>query len=127
MLDKTDKPSIFIACFMPFIVLICATNGIDIRPPEPVRHEYELLSIYPYVDTITNNYGGVIDQDLKYVVIYTDGENIYQNKGFCPEEGDVFHINEDGNNKYIVVNHMGGTYEGVSLSKEMFKDLGLQK
>ena len=112
--------SIFVLC------VLFRSCSIELIESEPVIHEYELLSIYPYTDTRTNDRGGVISQDLKYVVIFTDGKNVYQTDTFCPENGDVFYLSEDGN-KYKVAKYAGAIYEAVFLSKEMFTSLGLQR
>ena len=122
MLSTTEKIITVIAIILLFTLLMSCS--MELTESEPVIHEYELLSIYPYTDTRTNDRGGVISQSLKYVVVFTDGKNVYQSDTFCPENGDTFYLSEDGN-KYKVAYYAGRTYEAVFLLKEMFENLGL--
>ena len=119
-----SKEGKIILAFILMFLLILLGLAPNIEPADPEVFEYKLLSIYPYVETRTNDRGGVLSQTIKYVVSFTDGNTVYQSDTFCPDRGDRFYLSEE--NKYVLTKYRGNVIEAVYLTEEMFENLSIK-
>lgn len=87
---------------------------------EPVVNEYEILSVYQYTETITNNFGCVIDTEIKYCFTYIDEDGaLRQIKDFKHTEYGIHKLHVGKENKYIEK----GSEKHLYLTKETFNNL----
>lgn len=81
-------------------------------------HEYQVISVYQYIDTQTNNFGGVIDQSLKYCFTYIgDDGQLHQFDGFEHLEEGLWKVCIGNENKYVVKEGFD-TYRWLYLTEE---------
>ena len=78
-------------------------------------HDCELVSIFPYVYTETNRYGGIEDQEIKYNIMYTADGVTHTDGDF---EGDI----SIGESDIYRVNDNVGQYDKAHTSVILTKD-----
>ena len=86
-------------------------------------HEYQVVSVYQYIATTTNNFGAVIDQELKYCFTYIgDDGQLHQFDDFKHTEYGLWKVCIGNENKYIVKDGFD-TYRWLYLTEETFKNM----
>ena len=63
-------------------------------------HDYELVSIFPYVYTETNQYGGIKDQEIKYSIMYISADGTTHTDddfegNISIGESDIYRVNDN--------------------------------
>lgn len=86
--------------------------------------EYEVVSVYQYMDIQTNNFGAVLDQDLKYCFTYIgyDGQ-LHQFDDFEHTEYGLWKLCIGDENKYVVQELGLDTYRYLYLTKETLANM----
>lgn len=113
------------------ILLVCLT-GYNLEPmTEEERaiyeaskwHEYEVISVYQYISTRTNNFGAVLDQELKYCFTYIgDDGQLHQFEDFEHTEYGLWKVCIGEENKYVIKDGFD-TYRWLYLTEDTFKDM----
>lgn len=113
------------------ILLVCLT-GCNLEPmTEEERaiyeaskwHEYEVISVYQYISTRTNNFGAVLDQELKYCFTYIgDDGQLHQFEDFEHTEYGLWKVCIGEENKYVIKDGFD-TYRWLYLTEDTFKDM----
>lgn len=89
-------------------------------------HEYQVVSVYQYIATQTNNFGAVIDQELRYCFTYIgDDGQLHEFEDFEHTEYGLWKICIGDENKYIVRDGVD-TYRWLYLTEETFKNMPSQ-
>lgn len=85
--------------------------------------EYQVVSVYQYISTRTNNYGAVLDQELKYCFTYigNDGQ-LHQFDDFEHTEYGLWKVCIGDKDKYVVREGFD-TYRWLYLTEETFKNM----
>lgn len=88
-----------------------------------ITHEYQVIYVYQYIATQTNNFGAVIDQELKYCFTYIgDDGQLHQFDDFEHTEYGLWKVCIGDENKYIVRDGFN-TYRWLYLTEETFKNM----
>ena len=86
-------------------------------------HEYQVVSVYQYISTKTNNFGAVLDQKLKYCFTYIgDDGQLHQFDDFEHTEYGLWKVCIGDENKYVVKDGFD-TYRWLYLTEETFKNM----
>ena len=86
-------------------------------------HEYQVTSVCQYIETRTNNFGGIIDQELKYHFTYIgDDGQLHQFSGFEHEESGLWKVCIGDENKYVVKDGFD-TYRWLYLTEETLRNM----
>ena len=86
-------------------------------------HEYQVVSVYQYISTKTNNFGAVLDQELKYCFTYIgDDGQLHQFDDFEHAEYGLWKVCIGDENKYVVKDGFD-TYRWLYLTEETFKNM----
>lgn len=94
---------------------------LDVDPSEqPTANEYEVVSVYQYLETDTNQFGGVINQEVAYCFTYIgkDGQ-LHKFDGFTHTEYGIWKLHIGKKNKYVTK----GSEKHLYLTKETFNNL----
>ena len=88
-------------------------------------HDCELVSIFPYVYTETNQYGGITNQEIKYSIMYisADGTTHTDNDfegDISMGESDVYRVNDN-------VGQYDKAHTSVILTKDTAAKLKIQQ
>lgn len=87
------------------------------------NHEYKVMSVYQYIETRTNNFGGVMEQKLKYCFTYIgDDGHLYQFDGFEHMNNGLWRVCIGDENKYVVKEGFD-TYRWLYLTEETLKNM----
>ena len=106
----------FIVVLILFLFACCSVT----QSIEPEVNEYEILSVYQYTETITSNFGCVIDTEIKYCFTYIDEDGaLRQIKDFKPTEYGIHKLHVGKENKYVEK----GSEKHLYLTKETFNNL----
>lgn len=113
------------------ILLVCLT-GCNSKPmTEEERaiyeaskwHEYEVISVYQYISTRTNNFGAVLDQKLKYCFTYIgDDGQLHQFEDFEHTEYGLWKVCIGEENKYVIKDGFD-TYRWLYLTEDTLGDM----
>lgn len=95
------------AKLLPIIVLLAcllltACSGVS----EQVRQSYHVLSVMRYMEIRTTGRGGIIGQDLKYIIYFVDGEGKLVNRELSYTESQNVQLGE--RDEYITNGHGEG-------------------
>jgi hypothetical protein len=114
-----------------FVVMLCLT-GCNSEPMtkeerdayEASRtHEYQVVSVYQYIATQTNNFGAVTNQELKYCFTYIgDDGQLHQIDNFEHTEYGLKKVCIGSENKYVVKDGFD-TYRWLYLTEETFNNM----
>lgn len=125
-----DEILIVVMCLL--ILLVLGLAGYNSRPmTEEERaayessrtHEYQVTSVCQYIETRTNNFGGIIDQELKYCFTYIgDDGQLHQFNGFEHEESGSWKVCIGDENKYVVKEGFD-TYRWLYLTEETLRNM----
>ena len=86
-------------------------------------HEYQVTSVCQYIKTRTNNFGGIIGQELEYCFTYIgDDEQLHQFSGFKHEESGLWKVCISDENKYVVKKGFD-TYRWLYLTEETLRNM----
>ena len=86
-------------------------------------HEYQVISVYQYISTKTNNFGAVLNQELKYCFTYIgDDGQLHQFDNFEHTEHGLWKVCIGDENKYVVKDGFDA-YRWLYLTKETFKNM----
>lgn len=86
-------------------------------------HEYQVTSVCQYIKTRTNNFGGIIDQELEYYFTYIgDDGQLHQFSGFKHEECGLWKVCIGDKNKYVVKDGFD-TYGWLYLTEETLRNM----
>ena len=101
-------------------VFLCACCAAVTEPVEPTINEYEVVSVYQYLETDTNQFGKVVDQEVAYCFTYIgkDGQ-LHEFDGFTHTEYGIWKLHVGKENKYVEK----GSERHLYLTKETFKNL----
>lgn len=115
------------------IILMLCLTGCNFEPMteeeqaayEASRtHEYKVISVYQYIETQTNRFGGVIDQELNYCFTYIDGDGqLHQFDGFNHTEYGLWKLCIGNENKYVVKEKGFDTYRWLYLTEETLANM----
>lgn len=86
--------------------------------------EYKVVSVYQYIAVQTNNFGAVLDQELKYCFSYigNDGQ-LHQFDNFEHIEYGLWKIYIGNENKYVIKNDGIDTYRYLYLTEETLNNM----
>lgn len=88
-----------------------------------ITHEYQVVSVYQYIATETNNFGAVLRQELRYCFTYIGGDGqLHQFDDFEHTEYGTMKVCIGNENKYIVRDGFD-TYRWLCLTEETFKNM----
>lgn len=86
-------------------------------------HEYQVVSVYQYISTRTNNFGAIIDQELKYCITYIgDDGQLHQFDDFEHTEYGLWKVCIGEKNKFVVKDGFD-TYRWLYLTEETFENM----
>lgn len=86
-------------------------------------HEYQVVSVYQYMSTRTNNFGAVLDEELKYCFTYIgDDDQLHQFNDFEHTEYGLYKVCIGDENKYVVKDGFD-TYRWLYLTEDTFKNM----
>lgn len=86
-------------------------------------HEYQVVSVYQYISTRTNNFGAIIDQELKYCITYIgDDGQLHQFDDFEHTEYGLWKVCIGEENKFVVKDGFD-TYRWLYLTEETFENM----
>ena len=89
-------------------------------------HEYEIVSVYQYIATETNNFGAVTSQKLKYCFTYIgDDGQLHQFDDFEHTEYGLWKVCIGEENKYVVEDGFD-TYRWLYLTRETFTNIEMK-
>ena len=130
MMKFLDEILTVVICLL--ILFILGLVGYNSRPMtaeeraayEASRtHEYQVTSVCQYIETRTNNFGGIIDQELKYCFTYIgDDGQLHQFSGFEHEEFGLWKVCIGDENKYVVKDGFD-TYRWLYLTEETLRNM----
>ena len=88
-------------------------------------HDCELVSIFPYVYTETNRYGGIEDQEIKYNIMYISADGTtHTDDDFEGDisigESDIYRVNDN-------VDQHNKAHTSVILTKDMAAKLKINQ
>lgn len=87
-------------------------------------HDCELVSIFPYVYTETNQYGGITNQEIKYSIMYTADGTTHTDDDFEGNisigESDIYRVNDN-------VGQYDKAHTSVILTKDTAAKLKIQQ
>lgn len=88
-------------------------------------HDYELVSIFPYVNTQTNQFGGITDQEIEYNVIYVSSDGTTHTDGeftgnISIGDSDIYRINDN-------VGQYDKSHTSVILTRDTASELKLKQ
>lgn len=88
-------------------------------------HDCELVSIFPYVYTETNRYGGIEDQEIKYNIMYISADGTTHTDddfegNISIGESDIYRVNDN-------VDHYDKAHTSVILTKDTAAKLKIQQ
>lgn len=90
---------------------------------ESKYHEYQVVSVYQYMSTRTNNFGAVLDKELKYCFTYIgDDGQLHQFNDFEHTEYGLYKVCIGDENKYVVKDGFD-TYRWLYLTEDTFKNM----
>lgn len=90
---------------------------------ESKYHEYQVVSVYQYMSTRTNNFGAVLDEELKYCFTYIgDDGQLHQFNDFEHTEYGLYKVCIGDENKYVVKDGFD-TYRWLYLTEDTFKNM----
>lgn len=94
--------------------------GTSYIPPKevPLLIEYEVLSVGQYIETHTNGYGAVLNQELAYYFTYIDENGVLHNNTISHSEHGMSKVCIGEENKYIIEHNGTKTYKYLYLTKE---------
>ena len=108
------------------ILTICLTgcNSKLMTEEETSKwHEYQVVSVYQYISTKTNNFGAVLNQELKYCFTYIgDDGQLHQFDNFEHTEYGLWKVCIGDENKYVVKDGFDA-YRWLYLTEETFKNM----
>lgn len=118
------KSVLGILIILMFCLTGCGTEPIQMTQAEydaymaSITHEYKVVSVYPYIYTTTNQYGGIRSQTLRYCFTYigSDGE-LHQFDKFRHMESGDWKVLLGDENKYVTV---GSNEKFLYLTEETF-------
>ena len=86
-------------------------------------HEYQVVSVYQYIATETNNFWAIKNQELKYCFTYIgDDGQLHQFDDFEHTEYGLCKVCIGNENKYVVREGFD-TYRWLYLTEETFKNM----
>lgn len=88
-------------------------------------HDYELVSIFPYVNTQTNQFGGITDQEIEYNVIYVSSDGTTHTDGeftgnISIGDSDIYRVNDN-------VDRYDRSHTSVVLTRDTASELKLKQ
>lgn len=105
------------------LLVVCLSGcGIARATQEKVQtaHEYKVVSVYQYIATNTNRYGGVVSQELHYSFTYIgDDGQLHQIDDFEHTEYGCWKVCIGDENKYAVK----GEYMWLYLTEDTLKNI----
>lgn len=114
------------------LVLLVCLNGCSLEPMTKEErtayeasklHEYQVVSVCQYMSTRTNNFGKVLDQELKYCFTYIgDDGQLHQFEDFEHTEYGLWKVCIGSQNKYVVKDGID-TYRWLYLTEDTFKNM----
>ena len=106
-----------------FCLTLCLT-GCDYE--EPI-YEYEVISVWQYIDTDTNVFGGVVNQEPKYCFTYIAGDGqLHQFDNFKHTEYGLWKVCIGDENKYVVKDGITDTYRWLYLTDDTLKNMSIK-
>lgn len=118
--------AVLLACML--LLSGCNINGKSIigtsySPPKevPPPIEYEVLSVGQYMETHTNGYGAVIDQELAYYFTYIDENGVLHDDTISHTEYGLWKVCIGEENKYVIEAKGVDTYRYLYLTKETLR------
>ena len=97
-------------CLSLIMLVSCKTMTEEERKAyiESRTHTYEVVSVYAYISTATNQFGGVTDESLAYCFTYVGSDNkLHQVDEFEHTEHGVYKVRIGNTNKYVVNDYYG--------------------
>ena len=86
-------------------------------------HEYKVVSVYRYISTTTNNFGGVIRQDPKYMFTYIgDDGQLHEVYDYEHTEYGLWKVCIGEENKYVVKDGFD-TYKWLYLTEDTITNM----
>lgn len=90
-------------------------------------HTYEVVSVSQYIGTETNQFGGVVDQSLKYCFTYIgDDGQLHQVDDFEHTEYGLWKVRVGDTNKYVIYDNGMDCYKTLYLTKETLADIQVE-
>lgn len=115
------------------VLLVCLTGCKTMTEEERAayetskQHEYKVVSVFQYISPTTNQFGAVLNQELKYCFIYIgDDGQLHQFDDFEHTEYGLWKVYIGNENKYVVKKKGFDTYRWLYLTEETFKTLTLK-
>lgn len=119
----------YLLCIL--LVLLVCLNGCSLEPmteewaayETSKMHEYQVVSVYQYISARTNNFGAVLDQELKYCFTYNDDGQLHQFEDFEHTEYGLWKVCIGDENKYVVKKDGFDTYRWLYLTEDTFRNM----
>lgn len=67
--------TVLISCFLLLFMSGCENSLSTSTVREKKVKEFQVINVIPYLATETNNFGGIINQEIKYEITYIDDNN----------------------------------------------------
>ncbi len=115
-----------------FALSICLTgcNSESMTDEERVAyeaskwHEYQVVSVYQYISARTNNFGAILDQELKYCFTYIgDDGQLHQFDDFEHTEYGLWKVCIGDEDKYVIREDGFDTYRWLYLTEETLNNM----
>lgn len=85
------------------------------------------MSVYTYTEYVTNLFGGVLSEDIKYGFMYVgDDGQPHEFKGFVNTKAGLYKIYLGDSNKYVTEQKGWDTYRYLYVTKETFNTLDIR-
>lgn len=105
------------------LVLLGCLTGCKTMTEEE-QNEYKVVTVFQYISPTTNQFGAVLNQELKYCFTYIgDDGQLHQVDDFEHTEYGLWKVYIGNENKYVVQEKGFDTYRWLYLTEETFKSL----